>query len=321
MECQILFNHLNIINLWTLLNTMNFTYNNHLKYYLGDRLYGIRENQQEQFKVTVGSIDPDHYKKTNFAEELRRTADLVHSDFGKNIALFLSGGTDSEIVARNFLSIGVKPHCFTIKFTGDYNLSDVNEAANLTKELGLQHTILDFDIKDFYYSGYAAEFGGKIQCTQIAYLSVYHWISKIGLPAVMGGELLLRRNPRIWYYCFRENEDASAMRFSHSYGIPVVNEWFSYTPELMLLYLKDQDIVNLVKDKDSNRTDSVAGKNAILKRLLPEINLRVKTHGFENLLDFNREVYKGLSEQQLRSSNYQLDGIEYYRCLHSLRKF
>lgn len=297
---------------------MNFTYNNHLKYYIGDKLYGQRQSSEEKYRVTVGSIDSEYYRTTNFANELRRTAQTVYEDFGKDIALFLSGGTDSEIVARNFLSIGIKPRCFTIKFQNDFNISDVNEAIDLARELDLPHEIIDFDINEFYLSGQASEFGGQIQCTQIAYLNVYHWISKLGIPAVMGGELLLRRNPAIWYHCFRENEDASAMRFSLKYNIPVVNEWFSYTPELMLLYLEDIEIKNLVSVRSINYADSVSIKNSILKRLLPEIRERNKTHGFENLLEFNKTVYDDLSKQQIPRS-YSLNGIEYYQCLHMLK--
>jgi hypothetical protein len=281
-------------------------------------LFSHRETTDEKYRVTVGTIDKDYYKNTNFANELSRTAQLVYEDFGSDIGIFLSGGTDSEIVARNFLSIGIKPRCFTIRFLGGYNNSDVEEAIDLAKELNLPHEIIDFDIKDFYLSGQASEFGAQIQCTQIAYLTVYYWISKLNIPAVMGGELLLRKNPAIWYHCFRENEDASAMRFSMKYNIPVVNEWFSYTPELMLLYLEDIEIKNLVSVRPINYADSVSIKNSILKRLLPEIRERKKTHGFENLLEFNKTVYDDLSRQQMPRS-YSLNGIEYYQCLHMLK--
>ena len=302
---------------------MNFTHKNHLTYTIGNKLYGHRENSFEKFKVNVGVIDQAHYNQSNYYNELRRTADLIYTDLGKDFALFLSGGTDSEIVARNFLDIGIKPICYTIKFKDDYNASDVNEAIDLAKELNLPLHIIDFDVKDFLYSGEASEFGKNIQCTQITYLMVYHSIMKIGSPAVMGGELVLKRdistNPSTWFYNFRENEDASAMRFSLKYNIPLVNEYFSYTPEMMLYYLEDVDIQQLVTNKYNYKLTSVSSKNAILKKLVPEIRVRKKTHGFEKLLGFNFEAYRQLTGEQLLRLEPSLDGIEYKQICNMLK--
>ena len=302
---------------------MNFTHNNHLSYTIGDRKWGHRQNSYEPFKLSVGNIDHDQYRTSSYQDELRRTADLVYQNLGKDFVLFLSGGTDSEIVARNFLSIGIKPQCYCIKFKDDYNISDVNEAIDLANDLDIPLSIIDFDVKDFLYSGHAEEFGQKLQCTQITYLMVYYSILKIGMPAVMGGEVLLKRNinttPSTWYYSIRENEDCSAMRFSNMYNIPLVNEWFSYTPELLLYYLEDPDIVKLVTTKFNYKLTSVSSKNDILKRLVPDIRVRKKTHGFENLLGFNFQAYRQLASKQICRLESSLDGIEYFKTINLLR--
>ncbi len=302
---------------------MNFTHNNHLTYHINNVKFGYRNTSMEKFYVSVGKIDNDHYRKSNYKKELLRTANMIYQDYGNEFALFLSGGTDSEIVARNFLEIGVKPRCYTIKFKDDYNISDVNESISLAKELDVPLTLIDFDVKDFLYSGEASEFGLSIQCTQITYLMVYKCILDLGMPAVMGGELLLKRNvntdPSTWYYCLRENEDCSAMRFSIKYDLPLVNEYFSYTPELMLYYLEDPDIINLISTKYNYKLTSVSSKNAILKKLVPEIRVRQKTHGFEKLLGFNFEAYRQLTGEQIIRLESSLDGIEYNTLLKHLR--
>ena len=302
---------------------MNFTHGNHLAYTIGDRKWGHRQNSYEPFKLSVGNIDHDQYRTSSYQDELRRTADLVYQNLGKDFVLFLSGGTDSEIVARNFLSIGIKPQCYCIKFKDDYNISDVNEAIDLANDLDIPLSIIDFDVKDFLYSGHAEEFGQKLQCTQITYLMVYYSILKIGMPAVMGGEVLLKRNinttPSTWYYSIRENEDCSAMRFSNMYNIPLVNEWFSYTPELLLYYLEDPDVVKLVTTKFNYKLTSVSSKNDILKRLVPDIRVRKKTHGFENLLGFNFQAYRQLASKQICRLESSVDGIEYFKTINLLR--
>lgn len=292
---------------------MNYTQGNHLYYTIGGRKFGHRQNPYEKFEVFVRPVDRDVYHTSSWREELRKTALTVLQEYGPELVLFLSGGTDSEIVLRNFLEIGFKPRCAIIKFKDDYNINDVYEAIELTKSLDVKLDILDFDIKEFWRSGEASDFSMEIECTQITYLMVYYHIKKLGFPAVMGGEQFLKRHitadSSIWYHCFRENEDASAMRFSEKYKIPLVNEWFSYTPEMMLYYLEDSDIQKLTSERFNYKLTSVSSKNFILKKLYPDIKLRIKTHGFERLLGFNGEVYNILRTRVIPRLEPSLDGI------------
>lgn len=301
----------------------NYTYQNHLKYTIGGRLYGYRENSIEPFNVVVGAVDKDVYRLSNYRQELRRTADLVYKEFGKDLILFLSGGTDSEIVLRSFIEIGFKPRCATIKFADDLNLSEVEEAKAIANEVGVSLEELPFDVREFYNSGESSEFGKDIQCTQITYQMVYLNILKLGMPAVMGGEVLCTRGVyngySEWYYTFRENEDASAIRFSEKFNIPLVNEWFSYTPELLLFYLERQEIQDLISNKMNYKLSSVSSKNEILRKLYPEIRPKSKRHGFEKLLAFNYEAYRENARYQIKRLEPSLDGIPFQETLKMLR--
>ncbi len=300
----------------------NFTHNNHLVYSIGGRDYDYRKNSIEKYSVRVGKIDPDRYADSSYVDELHRTAQLVRSDFGKDLVLFLSGGTDSEIVLRNFVATGFKPRCVTLRFKNDYNASDLVEARAIADELGVKLDIIDIDIEDFYYSGEAKEFGEQIQCTQITYIMVYSNVLKLGAPAVMGGEALLTRqvnlNDSYWYYTLRENEDASAMRFSHKFGVPLVNEWFSYTPELLLYWLENPLVKELVSNRYNYKLNSASSKNSILSTLY-KTRPKSKTHGFEKLLDFNQEVYKELGRTQIKRLESSLDGISYDTVIQQLK--
>jgi len=301
---------------------INFTHNNHLVYSIGARAYGYRNNGMEKFNVSLGGVDKDYYRRSNYANELRRTADLVYKDLGKDLIVFLSGGTDSEIVLRNFLDIGIKPKCAVIKFKDDYNAPDVAEAIAIARELSVDLEILDFDVKEFFRSGEATELGESIQCSQITYITVYKNILRMGQPAIMGGEALLTRgvgNVSEWYYTFRENEDGSAIRFSNIYNIPLVNEWFSYTPELLLYYLEDDEIQKLISEKYNYKLSSVSTKNAVLRRLYPNIRPKIKTHGFERLLAFNFETYRAIGRNQIKRLESSIDGIPLSRAITMLR--
>jgi len=119
-----------------------------------------------------------------------------------------------------------------------------------------------------------------------------------------------------WYYCFRENEDASAMRFSLKYNIPLVNEWFSYTPEMMGYYLNEPVIQDLISNKIPHKLSSVSTKNQVLKSLMPALIEKTKTHGYEQLMGLNIEAYNSLYRSHTKRLEYSLDGI----CIEDLNK-
>lgn len=293
---------------------MNYTQNNHIYYTIDDRKFGYRKSPIEKYKVHVGKLDLEIYHKSSFREELRKTADCVYKEYGNELVLFFSGGTDSEIVLRNFIEIGVTPKVVIIKFADMSNINDVKYAIKICDSFDINPIIVDHDMQDFYYSGKAEEFAKEIQCTQLAYLNVYYTTKKIGLPAVMGGELLLRKHfttpsNYYWYYVLRENEDCSAMRFSEKYNLPIVNEWFSYTPELMMYYLEHPMIQKLIQEPNY-KLASVSTKNQVLKELYPSVEYRKKTHGFENLLAFNYTAYTNLRNKMVPRFTGDIDGIK-----------
>lgn len=303
---------------------MNYTFNNHLYYTIGGRKFGYRQAPYEKYEVFMGNIDYDHYKKSSWRDEQLRTADCILKEFGKDMVVFFSGGTDSEIVIRSFLDIGFKPRCVFLKFKNDYNAPDAKEAEEASRDLGIDLEMIDFDVKEFYNSGEAAWFSNQIDCTQVTYLMIYYQVMKLGFPAVMGGELLLWRNISLnggsfWHHCFRENEDASAMRFSEKFKVPLVNEWFSYTPEMMLYYLEDFQVQELISDPNNKKLSSVSTKNKILKSLYPEIRTKKKTHGFEKLLGFNFETYRSLSMDKIPRLEPSLDGIPVSKIMEQLQ--
>ena len=302
---------------------MDFTHNNHLTYAIGSSQFGYRTTPIQKYSVGLGSIDLERYNSSSYANELHRTAELVRKDLGNDLVLFLSGGTDSEIVLRNFVHTGFKPYCCVLRFENNYNAGEVAEAVAIANELDVKLEIIDFDVHAFYGSGEAKEFGNQIQCTQLTYNMVYKSILNLGAPAVMGGEALLTRqvniNDSYWYYTFRENEDASAMRFTNKFNVPLVNEWFSYTPELLLYYLEHPYIKELTTNKFNYKLTSASSKNLVLSELYPGLRPKKKNHGFENLIAFNTSAYKDIGANQVKRLESSLDGIEYTQAINQLR--
>lgn len=292
---------------------MNFTHNNHLTYSIGNRIFGTRENPYEKYKVNVGRIDLAYYKKSNWLQEQYRIADLVYQELGKDVIVMVSGGTDSEIVLRAFRHIGIKPRGVFVKFANDYNIEELAAAQCIADDIGINLEIIEFDVVDFYKSGQAHSLAASVQCSKIAYLTVYHHILKLQAPTVMGGAMILRRHVfpegRKWYYDFSEDTDAGSIRLSLNNNIPIVQEWFAYTPEAMGYYLDDPTIQWLITERLNYKLFSENVKNEILWRFMPTLIKKNKKHGYEKLSGLMSEAYKSMINGYVNRLEYSLDGI------------
>ena len=303
------------------------SYNNHVKFYVDDILYGNSKDPMRKFRVEFGKIDKEYYQRNNFNEELKRVADLQYNIFGKDLIVFLSGGLDSEIVVRSYIDIGIKPRCIIIRFTNFLkpdiieNIIEVNDAVKTANALGVDYEFFDFDVLKFYVSGEAKEMAIKYTCYLFPML-VYYKVSALiaSNPCIFCGEILLEKHKdanqnRIWHYRFQETLEAATRRVSQDIGIPIVMEWYTYTPELMLYFLESPLVVNLV-NKPSTRVSSTPIKNDILKTLVPAVKdtNKTKTWGYENLTNMVVEA----NWQFTSAMPFRIDSTDYGTKYHDV---
>lgn len=292
---------------------MEYTYQNHLKFYIGDILYGFRTDPYQKYKVSLGKADLDYLKNITYKKELSRISSLIFNQLKNDFVLFFSGGTDSEIALRSFLSIGIKPKLIMLKMENNYNLHEIKYANKLANELDLKIEYIDINMYDFFYSGEAAEISKDTQCCQIILCALYKIIKKLNFPSLFGGSTLLTRNIKInptnWYFTLLETDESSSIRFSKLTGIPVISDFFNYTPELMLIYLENPMIQNIINTRYNYKLKLENSKNNILKVLVPEISLRTKNHGLEKIIPFGEETYRMLASTFTQRLTDCLDGI------------
>lgn len=302
----------------------NLTHDNHLKYYINDEIFGIRKTPFDRYKVSVGQIDFDRYKNGSFFIELKRIANLIIKELGKNFEIYFSGGTDCEIVTRSFLEVGFTPKLVTIRYTDNSNIYEIIEAKTIADKLNLSLEIVDFDIKDFFYSGKSIEMSQKIYSAQLIFTVFYEIVRRRGIPAVMGGNVPLTKKignfEPYWYYTYMESEESCNVRFNQQFNIPVIYEFFSYTPEAMLYWLESDGIKNLIYDKNY-KMKVESSKNKILIDLLPDfdIKLRSKTNGYEKIFPFGMEANRKIVKYLIPRFTTCLDGITYNEIITQLR--
>jgi hypothetical protein len=293
---------------------MNLTLNSHLKYYIGGRLFGHRKTPYEKYTVECGRIDMDHYKKSSWLIEQYRIADLVYKDLGKDFIVMFSGGTDSEIVLRAFKHIGVNVRPLFVKFIGDYNLDEYYAARKVTDALGLKLEVVPFDVKGFFWSGKAPALAAELQSHQIGSLVLYQSIINLQTPVVMGGSFTLLREPHEtagskWFYNSTEAEDSASIRCSHKYNMPIIQEWFAYTPEVIGYFLDHPKIKWLISDRYNYKTWSDGIKNEIFMEWMPEIIKKTKKTGYETLMGFTIDTNMDMRQEFPARLETSLDGI------------
>jgi hypothetical protein len=86
----------------------------------------------------------------------------------------------------------------------------------------------------------------------------------------------------VWGLRILEDLDTSHIRFSQDKKIPFIQEWFSYTPELMLHFLETPEVKLLTNTLSYHQT-ILPVKNKIYKRLLPGLSNKIKNSGYDKL--------------------------------------
>jgi hypothetical protein len=287
---------------------MEFTFNNHLKYTIKDRSFGFRKTPYEKYQVSVGKIDLDYYQKNTWKTEQYRIGSLVLDNLGKDFVLLYSG-LNSELILRILLSLNIKPILIFIRFVGNYNLEEYYHAVKTANDLGIELSVFDYDIVDNFHSGELTEFADSFQCSTIMQAVLCHSVHKLQSPTIIGQKTIFRKKITLnnvdWYYSFPETANASNIRYSLKYHIPVISEWFSYTPE-SIAYLLDNIDLNSETYKFKLSTNST--QNQIFNQLIPKLTITTHKTGYENL-------YGLMTEFLLRGSRFHggfdnnIDGI------------
>lgn len=105
--------------------------------------YGWNERE---FRISFKTVSRE---PRSWKEELFASAHTIANEADKPIMLALSGGMDSEIMARSFFEQGINFSAFTFEHVGGGNRDDVERARAWCFQYGVPHRIIPFDVKRF----------------------------------------------------------------------------------------------------------------------------------------------------------------------------
>lgn len=251
-------------------------------------------------------LRPLQRKPLSFHDECVETAKKMAASTTRPIMVALSGGIDSEVVCRSFLLAGVDFTAVSFRYVTDgkvENGHDLHYAKKFCSKYGVKHLILDIDMVDFFARG-LDRYIEQGYCTPrpFRYLMMHYieTIDRLGGTAVLclGEQVYTRVNGILSHvhhagyfntleWCRKNNK----RHFTH---------FFLATPEIVGSYLQTELIQFLhATDKYFGNFNDVAAPEKILvyHSEFPDMETRLKFHGFENIADHRQASLRRLQEK------------------------
>jgi hypothetical protein len=271
----------------------DLTHGNHFKFGYDNQWFRFRDTAQDQWMVSYGAIQR---QPKPFNEECEATAALIRDTVAGPITVLFSGGVDSEVVIRAFHAQKIPIRVAILQFDDNLNIHDVSFAVVCCEQLGLPYKLIPLDIKKFLDDevyNYAAPTN-----TRSPELCSTMWLADQvdGVPVIGSGECFLVKRVEPSYvdgvssylrtpWDMYERELIAAW-YRH-FMIPgkermAVPGFFQYTPEIMLSFLKDECVIDLVNDRMIGKRSTMTSKFGIYQKYFP-LAERKKYSGFEKI--------------------------------------
>jgi hypothetical protein len=278
-------------------------FDNWMSYSFNDVLYGKKQHKHDEFKVHINK--KIRKPLMTYKEALLNNARIMRDSYNEPFDVCLSGGTDSEVVVRVFKELGIKHNTIIFKLENDYNIRDFNGAMNLCAELDIPYSVIDFNLQKFFEN----EAEALLQKTWTSFVDLLPRLKFLdyldNMPVFCDGEPYWRRvlesdysNKSNWLFHFPEHSYAISI-YSRQINRIVIDDWYEYTPEIMITYFDLPYIKELLDDKIFGKISTISSKDIIHQAYYPKLKSKSKLVGYEGALgdtrsmpDFMNEFYE-----------------------------
>ncbi len=272
---------------------IDLTYQSHFKFGYDNKWFVQRRSSAEKWTTSYGSCSRI---TEDFKQECLATAQLIRDSISGTLVVFFSGGSDSEVVIRSFYESKIPIRAAICQFKNNLNIHDVSFAVVCCEQLGIPYDLIQLDIEQFM-NDRLYWYAGLTQARSPELCSTMWLADQIdGVPIFGSGECYLVKRVSPNYIdgqseyettpwdLYEKELIASWYRFFMNVDRIAVPGFFQYTPEIMLSFLKEDKIKELVNDKIKWKRSSVSSKMSIYQKHFPLID-RKKYTGYEKLED------------------------------------
>jgi hypothetical protein len=260
------------------------------------------------------NYDPDRFKiwyspcereSLSWTEEIKIAADIIAQSTNKDIWVCMSGGVDSEIVARTLKNNNIPFRALIARFLDELNLHDIGFAIEYCQANNIDYKIIDFDIIEFLQQGYKTYMNQNLVSNNVFRyyaIELLQQIENMDGYAILGGksaglelqqkriaDIDLNNDPVCDTYdigslaplewCRKNNLDHSVF-------------FYQTTSEIHHAYLKDPVSQLLINNPHMLRSGwtGMPAKTLMIRGHFPELKPRIKYHGFEKIMDLRRST-------------------------------
>lgn len=277
-----------------------WTYRNHFRFGYNGKWFNLRQSLEDTFQVAYGRCDRE---PETFGAECIRAARLIAENTRLPIQIFYSGGADSEAVVHAFLAANVPFQTVIIRFKAGLNSHDIAFADKFCREHQIVPRYLDLDVIRFFESGLAFDYAEQTQAVSPQFLHHMWGMDQIdGYPILGSGECYIRKQELensngLW--AMHEKEKVAAwyryFMVRNREGAP---GFFQYTPELMLSWLREPLVVDLINNRIPGKQSSISSKLLIYRKYFEMQQTPTFGYtGFEQLVEIDKRVRPQLRQK------------------------
>lgn len=227
--------------------------------------------------------------KDEIEYEVNRLANTVNRQF----FICMSGGIDSEVIARTFHELKVPFMAITIRYKDNKNEHDIKHAIKFCNDRRIPQTFIDIDpipfltnvVEEGIANGYE-----NIGVYRYLVIWLMSYIEKLKGCAILGGGLQQYR-VKNGTLCIRMHHNMfTPQEYVKRTGTQHFPTFFSNTPEVYAAYQEDPLITFMLKNPDYFKTymgnDISLEKILVMHKLWHDLAPRTKYHGYENIINW-----------------------------------
>jgi len=253
-------------------------------------------------------ISPATRPVCSYFEETLRTLEYVYQNKDGDLYVLYSGGMDSEYVCECLIHLGMKFTPVIVKLIPDYNQHDLKYALEFCERKNLKPIIYDVDYDKFVESGKIVEIAENMRSCSFRMPATMLPMTEIDGFFLLGNDPpYMRLNNGVWQL---EEEEVihSIMNFYRHYDIKGCPFVLSYTPEMMLSFLKDPTMEQLAHHQIPGKTGTNSTKVNVFNNNGGAFTIpnRQKYTGYEYVL--NSDIFKHPNIQLLESYRTKWNG-------------
>lgn len=254
---------------------------------------------EERFKI---KFKPISRPLKTWKEELLISAKTISESTPKPLYVIMSGGIDSEQVARLYLELGIKFKALTVVYDNEINSHDIHRAIKFCRDNNIEHIKIPLNPETFYNEGINRYISQGYRSTNI-----YHYLQLFIIENLeeLGGFGVGGAGEQVYYNI--DNQLHLKINPHYTLGIDFCknnnlqhNFWMNLsTPEIYASYTKI-DLIDFLLQRPEyflgKYPDSVE-KMLVYSEQWPMMERRGKNTGFERIeMTIRQPIQRKLKE-------------------------